>query len=95
VTALQALDRPATHAIIEAAIKDGKTVADVTAACFEAMEKAGKRTDRREDADVLNRIPGSDSGAAGEGNGFGTLIANKTQARLKARNPRRYANSRN
>ncbi len=95
VTALQALDRPATHAIIEAAIKDGKQPSDVYAACMEAMDKAGKRSDRQSDADVLNRIPGSDSGAAGEGNGFGTLIKNKTQSRLKLRNKNRFAHSRN
>lgn len=64
VNALQALDRPATHAIIQAAIKDGKQVSDVVAECMDAMDKAQKQSNRRIDAQVLEGIPGSDGGQA-------------------------------
>jgi ATP-dependent protease ClpP protease subunit len=97
VTALQALDRPATHAIIEAAIKDGKSVADVTAACIDAMDKAGKQSARRQDASVLNTVRGSDSGLMnddGDDEDFGALLTRKVKAGLKARG-QRALNSRN
>jgi ATP-dependent protease ClpP protease subunit len=87
IAALQALDRPATHKIIADAIKDGKTVADVTAACIDAMDKAGKQSDRRRDGDVLNEIPGSDGGTGNSGDDrkqFGALVKNKVQERVKS-----------
>jgi len=91
VTALQALDRPATHAIIEAAIKDGKTVADVTAACIDAMDKATKQSARREDASVLNRVRGSDSGALQDGDeDFGALLTKKVTDRMKIKFPKAH-----
>jgi ATP-dependent protease ClpP protease subunit len=83
VMALQALDRPATHSIIVAAIKDGKQVSEVYAACFDAMEKAGKQDARRSDADILNNIPPAD-GADGD-NAFGTKLSKAVQAKLKRR----------
>jgi ATP-dependent protease ClpP protease subunit len=99
VTALQALDRPATHTIIEAAIKDGKSVADVTAACIDAMDKASKQSARRSDASVLNTVRGSDSGLE-NGDGvdgeadFGALLTAKVKSALKGRG-QRVLNSRN
>jgi len=96
VTALQALDRPATHDIIQAAIKDGKTVADVTSACIDAMDKAGKQSARRQDASVLNRVRGSDSGIMTEDDpeDFGALLTRKVKSCLKSRG-QRAINSRN
>jgi ATP-dependent protease ClpP protease subunit len=88
VTALQALDRPATHAIIEAAIKDGKQVSDIYTEVFAAMEKAGKQSDRHQDASVLNNIPPSD-GADDGNNNFGALLTKKVKARMKGRSPLR------
>lgn len=88
VTALQALDRPATHAIIEAAIKDGKQVSDIYTEVFAAMEKAGKQSDRHQDASVLNNIPPSDGADDGKNN-FGVLLTKKVKARLKGRSPLR------
>jgi ATP-dependent protease ClpP protease subunit len=98
VTALQALDRPATHAIIEAAIKDGKTVADVTAACIDAMDKSGKQSARRMDANVLNTVRGSDSGLMdddGNPEDFGALLTKKVRSALKSRGQRSAIHSRN
>jgi ATP-dependent protease ClpP protease subunit len=95
VSALQALDRPATHEIIVNAIKDGKTAADVTAACIDAMDKAGKQNARREDGKILGQIPGSEGGNGGtddEKKAFGTLIKNKVAERQKTM---RFQHSRN
>ena len=92
VTALQALDRPATHDIIVAAIKDGKQPSDVVAECMTAMDKAAKQQARRTDASALNEIPPSDGGEEGNGeqkNNFGGLIKTKIAARMKGRNPLR------
>jgi ATP-dependent protease ClpP protease subunit len=94
VMALQALDRPATHAIVTAAIKDGKSVADITAEVIDAMDKAGTQQARRQDASVLNGIPGSDAGN-GDSSTFGKLIKDKVSARIKARRGRATASSRN
>ena len=93
VIALNKLDRPATHEIIVKAIADGKTVADITAEAFDAMEKAGKQSARHMDASSLNGIPGSEAGN-GDSDTFGKLIKDKVASRLKARRPR-TASSRN
>jgi ATP-dependent protease ClpP protease subunit len=84
VTALNKLDKPATHAIVVKAIAEGKQVSDIAAECMEAMEKAGGRSDRHQDASVLNGIPGSDAGN-GDSSTFGKLIKEKVVARVKAR----------
>jgi ATP-dependent protease ClpP protease subunit len=84
VTALQALDRPATHDIVAAAIKDGRTVSDVVAACMAAMDNAQAQNARRADADVLNGIPGSDGGEPGASD-FAARLTKQVQARLKQR----------
>ena len=86
VQSLQALDRPATHEIIAEAIKDGKTAADVTAACIDAMDKAGKQNARRVDASSLNEIPGSDGGMSQDSNNeFRTSIKNAVASKMKQR----------
>jgi ATP-dependent protease ClpP protease subunit len=96
VTALQALDRPATHTIIEAAIKDGMSVADVTAACIDAMDKASRQNARRADASVLTRVPGSTTELVQEDeNDFGALLTRKVKACVKSRGHRSALNSRN
>jgi ATP-dependent protease ClpP protease subunit len=84
VTALQALDRPATHEIIVKAIAEGKTVNDVVAECMSAMDKAGAQNARRADARALDGIPGSNDDGENR-SGFGGLIAKKVQSRLKGR----------
>lgn len=85
IAALQALDRPATHAIVTAAIKDGKTASDIVAACMEAMDKANQQRDRRKDASVLDGIPGSD-GTGNEESDFGQRLTKKAKARAAMRN---------
>ena len=86
VSALQAMDRPATHDIITAAIKDGKQPAEVVTACIEAMDKAGKQGARRTDASALDGIPGSDAGNGEGQDNFGAKLKKAVQARMKARN---------
>jgi ATP-dependent protease ClpP protease subunit len=93
VLALQKLDRPATHTIIAAAIKDGKQPSDVFAECMDAMDKASKQTARHADARTLDGIPPSD-GADGDENAFGALLTKKVNSRLKARG-QRVLNSQN
>jgi len=93
VTALQALWRPSTAKIVADAIKDGKQPADIFADCMTAMEKAGSRSDRHDDASVLNSIPPSD-GADGE-NGFGAKVTEAVKKRLQARNRSVKVNSQN
>lgn len=93
VTALQALDRPATHAIVEAAIKDGKQPSDIIAACMEAMDKASKQNLRRADAHQLDHIPPSD-GADEPDNSFGTRLTKAVAVQLKARGKRSPLHSR-
>jgi ATP-dependent protease ClpP protease subunit len=91
VTALQALDRPATHAIIEAAIKDGKQVSDIYIEVFDVMEKAAKQDARRADASGLNGIPASDGGEPGAIN-LGAVLTKSVKARLKHRGLRTQRN---
>jgi ATP-dependent protease ClpP protease subunit len=83
ILALQRVDRPATHALVTAAIKDGKTVNDIFADCIEAMDKAQGQANRRVDASVLDGIPASDGGTSGDGESFGALVKDKVQSRLK------------
>ena len=97
VTALQKLDRPSTHAIIEAAIKDGRTVTDITADVIDAMDKANKQSHRRVDANALEGIPPSstdlpDGDPAAD---FSQRIANSVKAKLKERSRKVVLNSRN
>lgn len=84
VTALQALDKPATHKIVADAIKDGKQPADIVAACMDAMEKATASSARRTDARQLDGIPGSEAGN-GDENSFGSLLKGKIAARRNRR----------
>jgi ATP-dependent protease ClpP protease subunit len=93
VSALQKLDRPATHEIITKAIADGKSVADVSSELFDALEKAGTQQARRTDAVTLTTIPPSDTSDASANNGFGKLIKEKALARTKQMRP--MAHSRN
>jgi outer membrane biosynthesis protein TonB len=86
VTALMALDRPATHALVTAAIKDGKTVADVAEACMKAMDSATGRALRRADATVLDGIPPSDP-TGEDANDFGNRITASVKKQLKNRRP--------
>jgi ATP-dependent protease ClpP protease subunit len=86
VTALQKLDRPSTHAIIEAAIKDGKTVTDITADVIDAMDKANRQSARRMDAHSLDGIPPSSTDLPdGEPPDFGQRIAASVRNKLKER----------
>lgn len=87
VSALMALDRPATHAIITAAIKDGKQVTDVITEVMAALDNAGTQSARRADASVLNRVPPSNAGeGSGKENEFGLLVATHVTNRLKRKN---------
>jgi ATP-dependent protease ClpP protease subunit len=92
VAALLALDRPATHAIVMAAIKDGKNVVDIAAECMTAMDKQGTRDARHADARQLDHIPPSDG--ADDDKKLGALLTDKVQSRLKRRGGMR-AHSRN
>jgi hypothetical protein len=87
VTALQALDRPATHDIVTAAIKEGKQPADIIAACMEAMDKAGTQSNRRTDASTLNNIPGSEAGNGDEAKAFAKALTDHVKARAKSVRP--------
>ena len=89
VTALQALSRPATAKIVADAIANGQTVADITAACIEAMDKASQQRDRHTDSSVLNGSPASD-GPDGENQGkaFGSQITAEVEKKMKARGSR-------
>ena len=90
VTALQALDRPATHAIVEAAIKEGKQAVDIMAACMDAMDKASKRSARHADASALDGIAGGDAEDGDDsGKEFGAALTERVKARMKGRNPLR------
>jgi ATP-dependent Clp protease protease subunit len=93
VSALQKLDKPATHEIVVKAIAEGKQAGDIAADCIEAMSRTQAQGDRRTDARVLDGIPPSDGGE--DENQFGTLLKTKVQARLKARGQRVPLNSRN
>jgi ATP-dependent protease ClpP protease subunit len=94
IIALQALDRPATHAIVEAAIKDGKQPSDIIAECMTAMDNASKQSARRVDASNLNDIPPAD-GADEDNNNFGAILKKKVKARLRARGQVSTLQSRN
>ena len=93
VTALQKLDKPATHAVIEAAIRDGKQVTDIVDEITVALEKAASASARRTDADILNHVPGSDAGA--DENEFGGRLKAAVAARKKSRERGSRVNSRN
>lgn len=93
VSELQALDRPATHEIITAAIKDGKHVSDIFAQVVDAMDKAGKQQARRTDASVLNEVP--PSGGQDDDNELGTRLTKAVSAQLKNRGRRPLAHGRN
>jgi hypothetical protein len=80
------LDRPATHDIITAAIKDGKQVTDVIKDVISAMDNASAQNARRVDASALNNIPPTDG--ADETEQFGTLLKKKVKARLRSRGQR-------
>jgi ATP-dependent protease ClpP protease subunit len=95
VLSLMALDRGATHNIIVKAIKEGQTVADVTAACLDAMEQASAQDRRRLDARVLDGIPGSDGGTSADGDDFGARLRTAVAAKLKQRRSPVMLNSRN
>ena len=95
VSALQKLDKPATHDIVTKAIAEGKTVSDIAAECVEAIAKAGAQDARRTDASALNGIPGSDAGTGNGENTFGAKITEAVKARMKSRNSRVRVNSRN
>jgi ATP-dependent protease ClpP protease subunit len=84
VTALQKLDRPETHAIVTAAIKDGKTAPEVFEEVMAAMDKAKTQGARHADARQLDGIPPSD-GAGDKPNSFGALLKEKVKARTKTR----------
>jgi hypothetical protein len=87
VMALQKLDRPCTHAIVMAAIKDGKTVVDITADVIDAMDKANKQSLRHVDASVLGGIPPANNdlpeGEPTDPTGFRSRIAASVAAKLK------------
>lgn len=82
ISALQALDKPATHEIVTAAIRDGKTVNDIAAECIEAMSKTGTQQARRMDARQVDGIPGSD---AGNGDSHNDEFAKTLKAKVKQR----------
>ena len=85
VTALMELDRPSTHAIVQAAIKDGKQVQDVVSECMAAMDKSVANSARRVDASTLDVIPASDAGIGGEGQDFGKRIASFVKDKMRGR----------
>jgi type IV secretory pathway VirB10-like protein len=99
VTNLQKLDRAATHAIVEAAIKDGKQPGDIYEACITAMDKANRRTNRMSDAAELDRVPPADGSPSGDDNDFANVLRQKVAARRKLGNRSRlvmnHGNSRN
>jgi hypothetical protein len=87
VTALQALDKPATHEIVMKAIADGKQPSDIIAECLTAMEKVGTQQARRTDASTTSRIPGSESGDTNEQTAFAASLTKHVKARAKAVRP--------
>jgi ATP-dependent protease ClpP protease subunit len=95
VSALQKLDKPATHDIVTKAIAEGKQVSDIAADCVEALAKAGGQSARRTDANALNGIPGSDAGTGNGENTFGAKIKDAIAARMKSRGSRVRVNNRN
>jgi ATP-dependent protease ClpP protease subunit len=95
VAALMELDRPATHALITAAIKDGRTVTDIAGECMKEMDKASGQVARRADASALDRIPPSDGGTTAGENDFGKRIDAAVQQKLKQRRSPVMLNGRN
>lgn len=91
VMALQKLDRPATHAIVAAAITDGRQVTDIAGEICDALDNASKRAARHADASVMDHIPPSDGA---DENQFGGKLKNAIKARMKNRRGLR-ASSRN
>lgn len=93
IAALQKYDRPATHALITAAIADGRTVNDLTEALFTAMENAAGQQARRSDASNLDNIPPSDAENANKdgqnAEEFGGRLKKAVQNVLNARGGRR------
>jgi hypothetical protein len=75
------------------AITEGKQPADIYAECLTAMDKAGSRSDRHEDASILNNIPPSDG--ADNDNAFGSKVTAAVKKRLQARNRSVTVNSQN
>lgn len=100
VAALMKADKPATHALVTAAIADGRSIADIASELVEAMDKASKnsttRAARHADAAPLNGIPGADAGEdeGNENDGFRAILVAKTKERLKKRQ-RTLAHGRN
>jgi ATP-dependent protease ClpP protease subunit len=96
ITALQKLDRPATHAVVAKAIAEGKQPADIIVECMDAMDNASKQSARHADASALQGIPPSDGSPQDDDsqNRFAALLKAKVQNRLKARG-HRVMNSRN
>lgn len=93
VLALQKLDRPATHALITAAIADGRSVSDIFTDVVDAMDKAAKQAARRVDASVLDGIPASDG--ADDVTQFGSRLKSAVKKRLKSRGQRSATQSQN
>ena len=89
VAALLELDRPATHSIVQAAIKDGKQVTDVIKDVMAAMDRAGTQNARRADAHQLDGI--APSGEEGDKSTFGSLVKNKVQSRMKQKRVRGFS----
>jgi ATP-dependent protease ClpP protease subunit len=85
VAALLELDRPATHAVVMAAVKDGRQVNDVIKDVMAAMDKAAVRSARHADASVLDGIAPSDGADDGDNKTFGALLTKKVQSRMKGR----------
>jgi ATP-dependent protease ClpP protease subunit len=95
VSALQALDRPYCHEIVQNAIKDGKQVSDIVGEVMAAMDKASKQSARRDDAHVLDQIPPSDGGTGGESTEFAATLKTAVANRLKTNKPNALLHSRN
>jgi hypothetical protein len=83
VAALLKLDKPSTHSIIEAAIRDGKSVTDVLPEILNAIESGAVQSARIADASVVNGIPPSGVQMGDGGQTFGTWSKNKVKDRMK------------
>jgi outer membrane biosynthesis protein TonB len=95
VNALLTLDRPATHAIIMAAVKDGKQVTDVVGECLTAMDKVARQAARRADASVLDTIPPSgETDGDGENADVANRLVKAVARQVKARGKRSHLHSR-
>jgi ATP-dependent protease ClpP protease subunit len=95
IAALQKYDRPATHALITAAIADGRSVSDITEDLFKAMEKTHQNASRHDDASILSQIPPSGEQNDGDrGTEFGKLLTAKVKTQLKGRGQQSVLHSR-